>query len=55
MQQIILRAEPNIPNSCPERNLNSSEIIIGQTKAINKLIRNGKILRMYSFISIIHF
>ena len=46
IQQIILNAVPNDPICLPDKKVYSQEIIIGQTKAINKQIKIGKIFLM---------
>jgi hypothetical protein len=45
-QHIILNPIPNGPNLLPDRNVYSQEMIIGQTKAINKQIRIDRIFLM---------
>jgi hypothetical protein len=42
-QQIILNAVPKAPICLPDKKVYSQEIIIGQTKAINKQIKIGRI------------
>jgi len=43
IQQITLNAVPNAPICLPDKKVYSQEMIIGQTKAINKQNKIGRI------------